>query len=95
MNNKLYYKSVLAGLSVRDSCNFLFFFFSSPPAVGLLSFVHLKQDILQHRHHSLWPSLSFSYAIWLMTLLLDLVQQAEAILLTVLKQLIPCEVMEL
>lgn len=46
MNNKLYYKSVLAGLFVRDSCN------SPPPAVCLLSFVHLKQDILPHRHHS-------------------------------------------
>lgn len=30
-----------------------------------------------------------------MTLLLDLVQQAEAILLTALKQLIPCEVIEI
>ncbi|CAB1425447.1 unnamed protein product [Pleuronectes platessa] len=33
-------------------------------------------------------------AIWLMTLLLDAIQQAEAILLTALRQLIHCEVME-
>ena len=60
----------------------------------------MEPDILQHhlkiQHLTPWLSLSIcSHAIWLMTLLLDLVQQAEAILLTALKQLIPCEVMEI
>lgn len=59
----------------------------------------MKPDILYDlkiQHLALGLSLSFcSHAIWLMTLLLDLAQQAEAILLTALKQLIPCEVMEI
>lgn len=40
------------------------------------------------------PASIYSPAIWLMTLLLDLVQNAQTILLTALKQLLPCEVME-
>lgn len=67
-------------------------FFSAP--------LKMELDAIQHHlkilHLAQWLSLSIcSHAIWLMTLLLDLVQQAEAILLTALKQLIPCEVMEI
>lgn len=54
----------------------------------------LSSTILKFIHHLAWPRYG-SHAIWLMTLLLDSVQQAGAILLTSLKQWIRSEVMEI
>lgn len=68
------------------------------PFVYLLCNVHLMDLYWMQMtcHPPLWFGCSLcSHALWLMTSLLDLVQQREAILLTVLEQLIICKVPEL
>lgn len=64
--------------------------------VTLLRNLDILQNHLEFKASSsvVQPASVYSPAIWLMTLLLDLVQNAQTILLTALKQLLPCEVME-